>query len=382
MSFIFKFKSDLFKGVCQASVTLAVKKSAFKAQDHREYKAMTRFLAASAIGLLAGSTAVFAQNQTLTVAYYGGNWGEAFDACVAKPFAEATGITVVAEIGNSTTTLAKLQQQAGNTVIDVAYLDGGISELAQQAGVLAPIDLGQLGHADALRPQAVYKAGEDVFAVSAGYYSLGLTYNTQDVTDTPTSWDALWNPDYADAVTIPSPNNSAGVPFVLFLNGIYGDGSDNLDAIFAKLKDLDTGLLYDTSGAASNAFQSNEVIIGPHFNVGAWDLIDAGMPIGFAVPSEGVWATDARMHIVKGTKNPEAAARFIDTALTAEAATCLAQQLYLGPAIDGLDLPAEVEKKLPWGEGGSIDDLKLFDWTMVNAQRQDITDRWNREIAN
>ncbi|WP_134725808.1 ABC transporter substrate-binding protein [Paracoccus luteus] len=343
---------------------------------------MKRLLAASTMGILAGTTASFAQGSTLTVAYYGGNWGEAFDACVAKPFAEATGVKVVAEIGNSTTTLAKLQQQAADAVIDVAYLDGGISELAQESGVLQPIDLGTLANAGALKPQAIYKAGNDVFAVSAGYYSLGLTYNTQEVTETPTSWDALWNEDYAGAVTIPSPNNSAGVPFVLFLNGVYGDGTGNLDPTFAKLKELDAGLLYDTSGAASNAFQSNEVIIGPHFNVGAWDLIDAGMPIGFVVPKEGVWATDARMHIVKGTKNPDAAAKFIDTALSSQAATCLAEQLYLGPAVDGVELPAEVEKKLPWGEGGSIDNLKLFDWTEVNAQRQDITDRWNREIAN
>lgn len=343
---------------------------------------MKRLLAASTMGFLAGTTASFAQGSTLTVAYYGGNWGEAFDACVAKPFAEATGVKVVAEIGNSTTTLAKLQQQAADAVIDVAYLDGGISELAQESGVLQPIDLGTLANAGALKPQAIYKAGDDVFAVSAGYYSLGLTYNTQEVTETPTSWDALWKEDYAGAVTIPSPNNSAGVPFVLFLNGVYGDGTGNLDPTFSKLKELDAGLLYDTSGAASNAFQSNEVIIGPHFNVGAWDLIDAGMPIGFVVPKEGVWATDARMHIVKGTKNPDAAAKFIDTALSPQAATCLAEQLYLGPAVDGVELPAEVEKKLPWGEGGSIDNLKLFDWTEVNAQRQDITDRWNREIAN
>ena len=343
---------------------------------------MKRFLAASTLGLIAGTTASFAQDSTLTVAYYGGNWGEAFDACVAKPFAEASGVKVVAEIGNSTTTLAKLQQQAGNAVIDVAYLDGGISELAQESGMLMPIDLTGLANAGNLKPQAIYKAGEDVFAVSAGFYSLGLTYNTQEVAEALTSWDALWNEEYAGAVTIPSPNNSAGVPFIMFLNGIYGDGTDNLDPTFAKLKELDTGLLYDTSGAASNAFQSNEVIIGPHFNVGAWDLIDAGMPIGFAVPKEGVWATDARMHIVKGTKNPEAAAQFINTALSPEAATCLAEQLYLGPAIDGVDLPAEVQKKLPWGEGGSIDDLKLFDWTEVNARRQEITDRWNREIAD
>lgn len=344
---------------------------------------MDRVCRLSLAALLAGSGAAYADSSTLTVAYYGGNWGEAFDACVAQPFTEKTGIRVVAEIGNSTTTLAKLQQQSGDAVIDVAYMDGGISELAHEAGVLAPIDLAAIPNAASYLPQAVYKAGDEVFAVSAGYYSLGLIYNTSEVTETPDSWLSLWDESYAGAVALPSPSNSSGVPFVLFLaRSVLGDTSESLDPTFAKLKELDTGLLFDSSGAASNAFQSSEVIIGAHFNVGAWDLTDGGLPIGFSVPKEGVWATDARMHVVKGTKNPEGAAQYLDMAASPEAAACLAERLYLGPPVTGVTLAPDVERKLPWGEGGSVEKLHLSDWTEVNARRAAIVERWNREIAN
>lgn len=345
---------------------------------------MTKRILLASTACLIGLTQVVAQekNQQITVAYYGGNWGEAFDACVVQPFSKATGVRVVAEIGNSTTTLSKLQQQAGNAVIDVAYMDGGISELAEEAGVLAPVEAAKIPNMDALQPQAIYKNGDHAFAVSAGYYSLGLIYNTNEMPQAPESWDALWSEDFAGAVAIPSPNNSAGVPFVLFLDRIFGDKSEQMDATFAKLKELDAGLLFDTSGAASNAFQSNEVAIGAHFSVGAWDLIDAGLPIGFTIPKEGVWATDVRMHIVKGTKNLDAASAFVNSALTPEAATCLAEKLYLGPAVKDVKLSAEIEKKLPWGAGGSIENLMLFDWKDVNARRPAVVDRWNREIAN
>ncbi len=147
----------------------------------------------------------------------------------------------------------------------------------------------------------------------------------------PTSWKDLWKPEYAGAVAIPSPANSSGVPFVFFLARVFSIDPSNLAPLYAKLASLDTALFFDSSGAATNAYQSGEAIIGAHFNVGAWDLIDKGLPIGFAVPKEGAWATDARLHLVKGAPNRTAAQEFIDTALTQDAAACLATRLYLAP---------------------------------------------------
>ncbi|PMR76546.1 ABC transporter substrate-binding protein [Billgrantia endophytica] len=322
-----------------------------------------------------------AQPQSLTVAWYGGNWGDAFQSCVATPFTEATGIAVVPDIGTSTTTLSKLQQQAGAPVIDVAYMDGGISELAEEAGVLADIDIESIPNAANLADAATYRNGDKVYAVGNGYYSLGMTYNTDEISEAPASWDALWDEHYAGAVTIPSPSNSAGIPFIFFLNQIMGDTPDDMSATIERLRELDAALFFDSSGAASNAFQSGEVILGAHFNVGAWALIDSGLPIGFTVPEEGVWATDARLHIVEGTQNGDAALQFIDTALGAEAGLCLAERLYVGPAVTNVDLTEEVSRKLPWGETGSIDDLMLFDWNEVNARRSDLTETWNREVV-
>ncbi|MEH6721096.1 MAG: ABC transporter substrate-binding protein [Aurantimonas endophytica] len=344
-------------------------------------KYLTLLVSASATALLSAASSASAQPLSITVAWYGGNWGEAFQSCVATPFTEKTGIAVVADIGTSTTTLAKLQQQASAPTIDVAYMDGGISELAEEAGVLAAIDLEKLPNAANLVDAAAYRNGDKVFAIGGGYYSLGLTYNTDEITEAPTSWDALWDEDYAGAVTIPSPSNSAGIPFIFFLNQMLGGTPDDMTATFERLKELDAGLFFDSSGAASNAFQSGEVIIGAHFSVGAWALTDSGLPIGFVVPSEGVWATDARLHLIEGGPNPDGAAQFLDMAMSPEAAACLAKDLYLGPAVSGVELTSEVARKLPWGETGSADDLLLFNWNEVNARRAELTDTWNREIA-
>lgn len=327
------------------------------------------------------SPAVLADPQKLTVALYGGNWGEAFLKCVAEPFTQASGIAVAAEVGTSTTTLAKLQQQKSSPTIDVAWMDGGISELAYAAGVIADLDAAAIPNLKNVEEKAVYIEGGHTFAVSSGFYSLGLTYNTKEIKDAPTSWKDLWNPEYAGAIALPSPANSSGVPFVFFMADVWGIDRKNLDPLYSKLGALDTALFFDSSGAATNAFQSGEAIIGAHFNVGAWDLIDKGAPIAFTIPKEGAWATDARLHLIKGAKNSKAGEQFINTALTKEAASCLAGKLYLGPAVKGVEVADDVARKLPWGVGGSIDNLRLFDWGQINAQRASVTDDWNRKVT-
>lgn len=163
-----------------------------------------------------------AQQQKITVAWYGGNWGDAFRTCVADPYTKATGVTVVPEVGTSTTTLAKLQQQKNAPTIDVAWMDGGISELAQQAGVLDTLDPAAIPNLKNVIDQGVYRHGNAAYAVSTGYYSLGITYNTKEVPQAPTSWKDLWKPEYAGAVAVPSPANSSGVPFVFFLARVWG----------------------------------------------------------------------------------------------------------------------------------------------------------------
>jgi putative spermidine/putrescine transport system substrate-binding protein len=341
----------------------------------------SRYLAAFVLCSTALTQPAYAQSQSITVGWYGGNWGDAFRSCVAEPFTKATGIGVNAEIGTSTVTLSKLQQQKGSPTIDVAWMDGGISELALAADVVDNLDAGAISNLSNALPEAVYKSGSSTYAVSTGYYSLGLTYNTKEVKAAPTSWNDLWKKEFEDAVTIPSPSNSAGVPFIMFLSQIWSVPEGDLSETFKKIKDLKAALFFDSSGAATNAFQSGEAVIGAHFNVGAWDMADKGLPIGFVVPKEGAWATDARLHLVKGTSKKEAAQKFINQALTPESSACLAEKLYLGPSVKGVQVKADVARKLPWGEKGSVKDLKLFDWVQINDQRSKIVDTWNREIA-
>lgn len=318
--------------------------------------------------------------EAMTIAVPGANWGEAFDSCVIKPFAAENQVTYRLEFGNSTTSFSKLQQQRANPVIDVAWMDGGISELANADGLVEPLDPKRIPNLANLLPQAVAEKDGKQFAASVGFYSLGIVYNTKDVTTPPTSWNDLWDPKYQDEVIIPAPANAAGVPFILFLDRIWNTSPD-LTKTFAKLKELKAAMYFDTSGNASNAFQRGEAVVGANFNVSAWDLADKGLPIAFTTPKEGFWANDGRIHLVKDSKHRELAEKLINSALTPAASTCLADKLYLGPSVKGVTISEKTAPKMPWGAKGSIDSLVQIKWDDINAQRSAITDLWNREIA-
>lgn len=338
-------------------------------------------LAALALAGLAASGTALAQ-ENIVVATYGGSWGKAIEKCVMHPFTKLTGIGVTPEPGVSTVTRAKLMQQRANPAIDAAWIDGGISELAMADGTVGTIDPKAVPNAANVIKEGVYRRKDgSIYALSTGFYAIGIAYNTKEVKTRPTSWTDLWNKAYEGKVTIPSPVNAGGIPMFLTINRIAGGTMQNVEPGVKKLKALKVANYYDSSGAGSASFQSGEVIIGALYATAAWNLADEGLPISYAAPKEGAPSSDIRIHIVKGTKHLAAAEKFVNYAVSKKAATCLADTLYVGPATKGVVLSKKAKARMPWGANGSVKSLALFNWNEVNANRQRLTDIWNREIA-
>jgi putative spermidine/putrescine transport system substrate-binding protein len=338
------------------------------------------------VTVLAGTTALCAGHavaqQSLTAAFYGGEWGDAIQSCIVDPFIKATGVKVTPDPGVSTVTLGKLRQQKDNPVIDIAWIDGGVSELAAADGLTATLTPASVPNIANMIPEGVYKTSAgSIYALSTGFYSMGLVYNTKEVKTPPASFWDLWKPEFAGVATMPSPTNAMGVPLFIHLNKAAGGSSANYGPAVKRYKDLKVSSFFDASGAATNSFQSGEVIAGAHYASAAWSLADKGLPITYVAPKEGAPTGDIRVHIVAGTKNRAAADRFIDFAVAKEQASCMSEKLYVGPATKGVSLSEKARGRLPWGKDGSIANLALIDWSVLNAQRQAVTDVWNKEVA-
>jgi len=338
--------------------------------------------ACAAVGLLGISIGTAAAQERLTVATYGGNWGEAQKACILDPFAKQSGIQAVQETSVSTVTYNKLKQQKGNPSIDIAWIDGGISELAAADGLLAAIDPAKVPNIAGLIDEAVYKAKDGrIYSASTGFYALGIAYNSKEVKTTPTSWWDLWKPEFSGKMTLPSPVNAAGIPFFTHIIKLAGGTLDAPGPGVEKLKTLKVSSFYDASGVAQAALQSGEAIAAAYYNTAAWAIADTGIPIVFVVPKEGAPANDIRVHIAEGTKNRAAAEKFVNFAISQEAMSCLAEKLYVGPPTRQSSLSDKAKARMPWGADGSVKKLAIPDWDTINAKRQQLTDVWNRQVA-
>jgi putative spermidine/putrescine transport system substrate-binding protein len=167
---------------------------------------MTRlagFGAIAALVLLAGALPAEAQQKTLTVAAYGGVWDSAtLRKEVFPEFEKKHGVKVEYVAGNSTDTLAKLQAQKGNQVIDVAIMDDGVMYQAIKLGFCAQI---QGLDKSELYPAALFK---DDKAVAVGQTGTGFMINTKVFKERgwpiATSWNDLKDAEVQEAAGDPA----------------------------------------------------------------------------------------------------------------------------------------------------------------------------------
>ena len=101
----------------------------------------THVLAAAGLLLGFAGHAAVAQQKTLVVAGYGGSWEQTLRKAMFPDFEAKHGVKIEYTAGNSTDTLAKLQAQKANQVIDVAIVDAAASSPFAQLSMVPLLTL-------------------------------------------------------------------------------------------------------------------------------------------------------------------------------------------------------------------------------------------------
>lgn len=309
-------------------------------------------------------------------------WGfseDFFNEEVFGPFEKEHNVDIVVEVGNNAERLNKVRQ--GTSEVDVIYLSDYYAQQAIDEGLFEFIDRANIPNVNDIYEIAQAPLGEN-YGPAYTVGQLGIAYNPNLVSIEVSSWSDLWDPAFANNLTMPNITATAG-PMVVDAAS-YAAGKDSFDeeAAFAKLQELSGNIVkfYSQTSEFVNMFAQEEIAGGPIMEMYFKDLQAAVPDAKFVTPSEGGYAVMNTINVVKGTKNKELAEKFINWQLSQEVQTASAKAKVDSPVNTKVELTAEEAEGITYG-AELVESLNKLDMEFVNRKAKEWTDRWNREIA-
>jgi len=291
-----------------------------------------------------------------------------------QEFEAKYGITVNYVRMSSGESLARVRAEKDNPQFDI-WWGGPIDSFvaAKQEGLLEAYDSPNYKN---LLDQTKYKDAENYWV---GIYvgTLGFCTNTDWLADNPgveapTSWADLLRPEFEGQLMVAHPSTS-GTSYTALATMLQLMGEDQ-GWEYAR-QYAGQMLQFTKSGAAPAKFvgqgEAAVCIVFSHDIV--HEIDDNGLPLELTFPAEGTGYEIGGMGILKGAKNMDAAKKWFDWALTAEAQSLGPKyKAYQAPTVSGVELshPELLEVNL-------ID----YDFQWAGEHKTEFVDKFTNEIS-
>jgi spermidine/putrescine transport system substrate-binding protein len=282
-----------------------------------KFKHIPAFVMGSAFALMASIS--MAQAEKLVIS----NWDGYMPKDIAEKFKAETGIDLEVAVHATNEEIMGKVTASGGEGFDVLFVSSPFAEALNKLELLSPIDHGKIPNMTNLYAEAGQLKHDpgNTFSVPYAWGTTGLCYRSDLVKAEPTSWNDLLKPtdDLKGKITMLATDRwLMAAAFLAEGLSVNTDDQASLDKVRDQLvatkKDL---LAYDDT-----TFYS-KLVSGEANLVHAWDGwcnygIAANPKIKYVVPKEGSDLWVDTMVITKASKNPEAAAKFIDFVLKAD----------------------------------------------------------------
>ena len=297
----------------------------------------------------------------------------------AREFSVQTGIKVNLARKATGEVFAQLKAESANPKADLWY--GGTHDPHLQAaneGLLQPYVSANMKDQYPWSADLLLKSGDQV----AGIYriTLGFGYNRDLLAKkslaAPACWSDLLKPEFKNEVETSNPTTS-GTGYTILATLVQLMGEDKgFDYLRALNKNVNR---YTTSGTAQRqSVARGESLVGITFLDEFIPEQYVNAPIEIVLPCEGTGFSVGAMSIVKGARNLDAAKKFYDWALTADAQTIRDQTKVIAiPSNKTAYAPDRVK---------ALDKAKLinYDFTKYGSsiERKRLIEKWDREVKN
>ncbi|SDH97371.1 iron(III) transport system substrate-binding protein [Rhodococcus triatomae] len=263
------------------------------------------------------------------------------DALTAA-FTEETGIAVEvfrAGTGDLNARIAS-ERATGSVAADVLLAaDAPTFEGYKKDGLLLQYTPAEAG---ALNPDVV---DPDGYYVGTRIIPTVIAYNTNDVTDPPTSWQDLTDPEYSERIVLPNPDVSGAAAYnVAVWSTTPGLGEPWIEALAGNRP-----VVAESNGPVAQAVAAGTQPVGIVVDYLVRELSAKGSPIALSYPTDGVPYVSQPAGIFSDSAQPEAAKKFVDFLIGRRGQELAVSQDYLpvradvgtpdgAPALEDLEL--------------------------------------------
>lgn len=309
-------------------------------------------------------------------------WGASDDFYkkeIYEPFEKAHNVKIVLEIGNNAERLNKVTQGSSN--VDLMYLSDYYAQQGIEAGVFDKIDRSRIPNLKDIYDIAKAPLGED-YGPAYTISQLGIAYSPKAAGKEIKSWSDLWSPELAKKLTLPNITSTSGPMVLDAASLVSGNTAFNEEQAFAKIKDLNKGVVkyYSKTSEFVNMFGQGEIAAGPIMEMYMKDLKAAVPDAQFVSPKEGGYAIMNTVNVVKGSKNKQLAEDFINWHLSKEVQEKAAKAKVDSPVNTTLQLTGDDTKGITYG-ADAVTKLRKLDMKFVNQHLKAWIDRFNKEVA-
>lgn len=284
--------------------------------------------AALAVGGLTGRPASAASQ----VNYMG--WQGFEDPFNADDFAVKNDINLnITYISDNGHTIA-VAKSGGIGNMDIVTPDYAYTAFMQEIGILQPIDVSRTPNFNRLYPRFRDLEGGKVdgvqYSLPLSWGSIPLMYNTQFVTETPTSWHDLFKEEYKGRVAVTGDVISVMVVFALAATGTKTPTRINRDeleatlALLIKFKKEHARKIAADYGELTDLFATGEIWLGQSWEpVSVW-AGPKGSDLAWVTPKEGTHSLTDCLAVVKDAPHLDAVYTLLNQGMSAEG------QAYMG----------------------------------------------------
>ncbi len=316
------------------------------------------------------------QQQALIVNGYGGSWEKFWRETLLPGFEAASGVKTTYDSGLARTWTANLRASGPEkSPYSFIMMNEIFAAMLRGEGFFDSWPEAKVPNLKDVHPDAKLKDNNGVYGMIS---PIGIGYRTDLVKKKPTSWKDLWdNPEFKGKIGMYQIANSAGYMFLMLTSKIFGKGPMDFDAGFREIQKLKPFPQVDFSGTMGQLITRGEVVAGILDLPEVIRLRNAGAPLEFVAPTEGMFMFEQSFNLLKHGPQKDEACKYFDYMLSERIQKLSVEEFFITPVNTKVAIPDSLKDKMPIG-ANDLGKILQWDWAAANAVRDQVTERWNR----